>query len=206
MVLTLEQVKLLLPGNTQCDGWLVALNNNLLNFDINSPLRIAAFISQTAHESNSYNTLKENLNYKADQLIRVWPKRFNTANVEEYAHNPEKIANFTYANRNGNGDVASGDGWKFKGRGPIQVTGRENYSQCSQAVYGDDRLLHTPELLETDKDAAVKSACWFWNSKNLNSLADEGDIKKITLRINGGYVGLDDRIARYNSALSILQG
>lgn len=202
---TSDQVAEMLPGNSQADQWFFALNNNLPAYEINSVERVAAFMAQTAHESGNYKLTHENLNYSAKGLMATWPKRFNAARAAEYEHKPEKIANCVYANRIGNGDEASGDGWKYKGRGILQITGRDNYHACSQALFSDDGLVGEPELLETNLDYSVKAACWFWKMKKLNPLADVGDIKEITHRINGGYIGLEDRIKRYNDALDILR-
>lgn len=202
---TLDHATEILKHNDQVEHWYVALIDNLPEFDICSRERVAAFLAQTCHESANYTVLHENLNYRAESLIKTWPTRFNIGNAGQYEHNQEKIANKVYCDRNGNGNEASGEGWKYRGRGPIQITGKANYRACSIAVYGDERLLDTPELLEADMDVAVKSACWFWNSRNLNELADAGNTKEITHKINGGYNGLDDRTARYTIALTVLQ-
>ena len=202
---TLDHASEILKHNEQVEHWYTALCDNLPNFDIYNKERVAAFLSQTCHESANYTVLHENLNYRAESLIKTWPTRFNLGNASQYARNQEKIANKVYCDRMGNGNEASGDGWKYRGRGPIQITGKSNYRSCSMAVYGDERLLDTPELLETDMDVAVKSACWYWNSRHLNELADEGNVKEITLKINGGYNGLPDRTAKYTVAMTILQ-
>jgi putative chitinase len=202
---TLDHAAEILKHNDQIEHWYVALTDNLPEFDICSRERVAMFLAQTGHESANFTILHENLNYRAESLIRTWPTRFNTGNAGFYEHNQEKIANKVYCNRMGNGDEASGDGWKYRGRGPIQITGKDNYRACSMAVFNDERLLETPELLENDMDVAVKSACWFWNSRHLNEIADEGNVKEVTHRINGGYVGLDDRAARYTVAMTVLQ-
>jgi len=203
---TVDQLQQILPSNTQASTWFDALNNNLPTYNIDTVLRVAGFLSQCAHESMDFTHLHENLNYSANALLAVWPSHFSSDTVDQYARNPEKIANCAYANRMGNGDEASGDGWKFHGRGPIQITGKSNYIAFSTFLYNDERLLDTPELLESDLDIAVQSACWFWESHSINQFADAGDILNMTKRINGGTIGLDDRTARYNSALQILQG
>lgn len=174
------------------------------DYDITTKLRFAAWIAQTGHESTDFKTLEENLNYRASALLAVFPTHFTAAEADEYQHNPEKIANRVYANRMGNGDEASGDGWLFHGRGLIQITGRDNYTASSQAMYGDSRLLTNPDLL-TQIDGAVRSACWFWQTNGLNALADSSSFETITQRINGGTAGEDDRLDRYQHALSVLQ-
>ena len=136
-------------------------------------------------------------------MQEVFPRYFRDADPNDYAHQPEKIANRVYGGRMGNGDEESGDGWKFHGRGILQITGKDNYTECSKAIYGDERLLDTPELL-TEKDGAVASACWFWNTRQLNAWSDAENIREVTRRINGGYNGLADRQARYTKALGAL--
>jgi putative chitinase len=202
MKLTASQLKQMVPGITHADHWIEAFDQLLPDYEINTPKRIAAFIAQCAHESGGFKFLKENLNYKAESLMKTFPKYFSdrdTANA--YAKQPVKIANRVYANRMGNGDEASGDGFKYCGRGLIQLTGKSNYSWFAAS------LEISPEeasaYLETFEGAA-QSACWFWESNNLNTEADAGDIKKMTKKINGGYIGLDDRIKHYEHALHIL--
>ena len=202
---TADQVAAILHGNPQPQDWYDALAANLPEFDIATQIRVAMFMAQTAHESANYTRLHENLNYRATSLIAQWPKHFNYDNASQYEHKQEAIANRAYCNRMGNGDEASGDGWKYRGRGIMQLTGKESYAGCSHAVYGDDRLLDTPELVEQDMDVAVKSACWLWNAKRLNPLADASDIKEVTHRINGGFIGLLERQEKFDQCLVILQ-
>jgi putative chitinase len=202
MRLTASQLKQMVPGITHVDHWIEAFDQLLPDYEINTPKRIAAFIAQCAHESGGFRFLKENLNYKAESLMKTFPKYFSdrdTANA--YAKQPVKIANRVYANRMGNGDEASGDGYKYCGRGLIQLTGKSNYSwfAASLEISPDEASAY----LETFEGAA-QSACWFWESNNLNVEADAGDIKKMTKKINGGYIGLDDRIKHYEHALHIL--
>ena len=173
----------------------------LNEFSITTPLRIAAFIAQTAHESAGYSLFLENLNYSAPALLATWPSRFTAATAAQYAHQPEKIANFVYANRGGNGSVASGDGWKYRGRGVIQITFHDNYKVCGAALKLD--LLTNPDLL-LQPFPAFRSGGWFWNSRNLNALADAGDFLGITKAINGGVNGLADRQAYYTRIKSVL--
>lgn len=182
--------------------WLQPLEDTFAKYDINTPERQAAFIGQCAHESGNFKTLEENLNYKPEALMRVWPSRFpDLAIAMKYAHNPEMIANKVYGGRMGNGVEETGDGWKYHGRGLIQLTGKENYANCGSGIGVD--LLSNPNLLNTPEYAAL-SAGWFWNKKGLNALADAGDFETITKRINGGTLGLEDRKAKIAKALSVL--
>jgi putative chitinase len=177
------------------DKWVGALNETCERFAIDSPFRIAGFISNTAHESGGFKFVKENLNYSAASLMRVWPTRFPTVEIaQRYAMQPEKIANRAYADRMGNGDEASQDGSKFLGRGLIQLTGKNNYVAYSMAC--DNEALQHPEIVEQPKYAA-ESAGWFWDVNRLNSLADAQDVGGMCRRINGGYNGLDDRQMKY---------
>lgn len=182
--------------------YLDALNAALSEFDINTPLREAAFLAQTAYESQDFTRLVENLNYSAKRLTQVWPKRFPTLKkAQPYANNPEKLANFTYANRNGNGSEASGDGWKYRGRGFIQITGRANYQACGDALATD--VIADPDML-AKPEFAFRSAAWFWGTHGLNPLADKADLKAITIRINGGTVGFEERRRLYTNVKAIL--
>jgi putative chitinase len=160
------------------------------------------FIAQTAHESADYTALQENLNYRAESLLRVWPSHFSADTVEEYAHNPEKIANCAYANRMGNGDEESGDGWRYHGRGLIQLTGKTNYEHFAASI--GKSLEEAVEYCATP-DGAVESACYFWKAHDLNAKSDDGDIEHVTRAINGGTLGLEDRTNRYNQALDLFQ-
>lgn len=191
-------------SNNDLSIWYIALCDILPKYSINTKKRVAAWLAQTGHESGDFKFLVENLNYSTKGLRTVFPKYFPTDYIaSQYARQPEKIANVVYANRLGNGNTISGDGWKFRGRGLIQVTGRSNYKDCSTMLYDSDLLLKSPELLQ-DVDGAIRSACWFWNKNNLNSLADAGDIVTISKRINGGTTGLQDRLNRYNNCLQVL--
>ena len=184
------------------EKWLEPLNTVFEKYEINTPVRQAAFIGQCAHESANFKILEENLNYKPEALMRVWPSRFpDLPTAMKYAHNPEMIANKVYGGRMGNGVEETGDGWKYHGRGLIQLTGKENYDNCGKAISVD--LIGQPGLLVQPNYAAL-SAGWFWNKKGLNSLADANDIETMTKRINGGLIGLDDRKAKIAKALSVL--
>ena len=196
-----DQLAQILPGNPYIEHWCEALNKILPDYDIATPQRVAAFLAQTAHESGGYTALHENLNYQAASLCRVWPSHFNAAIADQYAHNPEKIANRAYSGRMGNGDEASGDGWKFCGRGLIQLTGKSNYQAFADSVQMN--IDDVPAFLQTF-EGAIQSACFFWENTNLNAVADAGDITRMTKIINGGDLGLEDRVARYNHAIQIL--
>jgi putative chitinase len=205
MELTKDQLKQLLPKNPYIDNWYGALSQLLPDYEINTPQRIAAFIAQCAHESGEFTTLKENLNYRAPTLRKIFPKYFPTDEIaNHYVSLPNKqeaIANKVYANRMGNGDEASGDGFRYCGRGLIQLTGKDNYTwfAASIGITPDE----ASEYLQTFEGAA-QSACWFWESNNLNQWADKGDILTLTKRINGGTIGLEDRIKHYEHALHVL--
>ena len=205
MELTKDQLKQLLPKNPYIDQWYNALSQLLPDYEINTPQRIAAFIAQCAHESGEFTALKENLNYRAVTLRKIFPKYFTTDEIaNQYANLPNKqeaIANKVYANRMGNGDEASGDGFRYCGRGLIQLTGKDNYSwfAASIGIKPDE----ASEYLQTFEGAA-QSACWFWESNNLNAFADVGDILTMTKRINGGTIGLEDRKKHYEHALHVL--
>lgn len=167
------------------------------SFEINTISRQAHFLAQVAHESGGFRAVVENLNYSLDSLRRVFPRYFKTdPDAAAYARQPEKIANRVYADRLGNGPEESGDGWWFRGRGLIQITGKTNYRACSVALFADDRLVKSPQLLEQPR-FACESAAWFWNSRQLNQLADTDGrteaIVAITQKINGGLNGIEDR-------------
>ena len=169
---------------------------------LNTVNRQAGFIAQCAHESGSFCHAAENLNYKAAGLMHVFPKYFpDELHASMYEHQPEKIANRIYANRMGNGDEASGDGYKFRGRGFIQLTGKDNYTKCGHAIGKDLDL--DPDFLTTP-EGALKSALWFWNAHNLSSLADTDDVLHMTKKINGGTIGLEERTALYHKAKEVL--
>jgi putative chitinase len=201
-ILTQDQLAQIIPGNPYVEHWYNALAQACPDYDINSPARLAAFLAQCGHESGGFTAIKENLNYKAESLVRVWPRVFpNMDLANQYAHNPEKIANRAYGGRMGNGPEESGDGYKFCGRGLIQLTGRSNYQAFADSIQVDIETL--PEFLSSF-EGCVQSACWFWENNNLNKWADAGNIEQMTKIINGGTLGLDDRTSRYQHALRIL--
>jgi len=200
--LTLDQLKQLLPKNPYVEHWHKALAQLLPDYEINTPQRIAAFVAQCAHESGGFMFLKENLNYRAESLMKVWPRHFPTLEIaKQYERKPEKIANRAYANRMGNGPEESGDGWKFAGKGLIQLTGRTNYTWFAASL--EISVEEASEYLQTFEGAA-QSACWFWENNNLNRFADVGDIKGMTKAINGGFIGLEDREKHYQHALHVM--
>jgi putative chitinase len=186
----------------KAEEWIDAINETFDRFDISTPERQACFLGQCAHESGGFTALKENLNYSAEGLTKVWPKRFPSLDVTQpYHRNPEKIANKVYADRMGNGNEASGDGFKYRGRGLIQLTGKDNYRACGEALGVD--LVENPDLVSSPQYAAL-SAGWFWDKNKLNQFADANDMTTLTKRINGGTHGLDDRVARTQHAIDVL--
>lgn len=202
-MLTSDHLKKILIGNQRIDDWEISLNKFLPSCEINSIERISSFIAQCSHESGNFKSLSENLNYGWQGLRKTFPKYFPTDELaKSYERKPEKIANRVYANRMGNGNEESGDGWKYRGRGLIQLTGKNNYSVFANSIqFSLEKVI---EYLGTF-DGAVHSACWFWQKNNLNSFADIEDIKGMTKIINGGYNGLDDRIKHYEHAKSVLR-
>lgn len=201
-MITENQLKELIPKNKYVSQWCSALNLILPDYDISTTLRIAAFLAQCIHESGGFVFLTENLNYKAESLMKVWPKHFpNITVAKQYERNSEKIANKAYANRMGNGNEESGDGWRYCGRGLIQLTGKSNYQAFADSI--ETPLSAIPGYLQTF-EGAIQSACWFWETNNLNALADKKDILGLTKKINGGTIGLDDRIKHYEHALHVL--
>jgi putative chitinase len=191
-------------GVDRAAAFIGPLNQALIRWGITTNADIAAFLAQAAHESSQLRRLEENLNYSAEALVRVWPQRFTREQAEACAHQPEKIANKVYCARLGNGDEASGDGWRFRGRGIFQLTGRRNYQDCSIAIAGDaDTLLMNPEFL-AEPAYACESAGWFWHVRGLSGLAERGGFEEITRRINGGLNGLNERVAFWNRAIAML--
>jgi putative chitinase len=188
--------------NPYIDQWYEALEQLLDDYEINTPLRVAHFIAQCAHESGNFVFVKENLNYKAASLRKIFSKYFPTDELAaQYANKPERIANRIYANRMGNGPEESGDGFRYCGRGLIQLTGKDNYTffAGSLGISVED----ASEYLQTFEGAA-QSACFFWEQNRLNRFADANDVKGLTRAINGGFIGLEDRIKHTNHALHIL--
>ena len=203
MTLTKDQIIALLHGNPEAAAWADAALEILPKYEINTPNRIAGFFAQTGHESMKFSALSENLSYRSETLEKLFSKYFSKAgrNAADYAKQPEKIANVIYASRMGNGDTASGDGYRFRGRGVIQLTGRDNYT-----AFGKTIGLTAEEVIDyvQTKKGALESACWYWNSRNINAACD--DIVKMTKLVNGGTIGLEDRRKHYEQALAVLGG
>lgn len=172
-----------------------------LKYRIDTPLRLAHFLSQCHHESMGFKATEENLNYSVDALLRVFKKYFTPRNVEPYARNPIAIASKVYANRMGNGDEASKEGWKYRGRGYIQLTGKNNYAAFDKTVI--DNLLVNPELVATKYP--MLSAAWFWNERGINAQADTVSVRAVTLKVNGGLNGLDDREKLFDRYYGVLK-
>ncbi len=201
---TPEQLQEILPKarRANIDLYCEAINDAMEEFSIDEPECQAMFIAQLAHESGNFSAVRENLNYSAQGLKGIFKKYFPTDELaNQYARKPEAIANRVYANRMGNGPESSGDGWAYRGRGLIQLTGKDNYVLCGRDLEYD--LISDPSYLETPEGAA-RSAAWFWWSRKLNRYAREGNIKECTRRINGGYIGLEDRTEHWHHALKIL--
>jgi len=200
-ILSLQQLKQMVK-NPHIGHWHEALDQLLDDYEINTPLRVAHFVAQCAHESGNFVFIKENLNYKAASLQKIFAKYFPTAELAaQYANRPEKIANRIYANRMGNGPEASGDGYRYCGRGLIQLTGKDNYTFFAGSL--NIPVEEASDYLATFEGAA-QSACWFWEQNNLNRFADANDTKGLTRAINGGYIGLEDRIKHTEHALHVL--
>jgi putative chitinase len=198
MMVTAEQLKQLHIG----EQWVEPLNETFARFDIMNPLRKASFIGQAGHESGNFTKLSEGLSYSAERLMVIWPKRFpNMEIAQKYARNPKALANNVYANRMGNRDEASGDGFRFSGAGLFQLTGHANFYHAGKAL-GEDFVMK-PELVKTPRFAAL-TAGWFWDTHKLNQYADSQDYKTMTKKINGGFIGLADREKHIAHALSVL--
>ena len=203
-----EHLAALIPGNKDVDAWHAALVEVMPKYGINTERRAAHFISQCAHESGNFRTLEENLNYSEKALNAVFGRYFGAApkrNAAEYARNPEKIANYVYMDeyrsKGGQmGNIQEGDGWRFRGRGLKQLTGRNNYTGFGKSI--GMTAEEAAEYVATPK-GAVESACWFWDTNKLNTIADTDDVVKMTKKINGGNIGLADRQARYKKAMEV---
>lgn len=200
-MISAQQLHEIMPG---CDAgaWVPHLTQPLADYAINSALRIATFLAHVAVESREMRVLVESLNYSAGRLMEVWPVTFPTAELAAlYAHDSEKLGNLVYANRLGNGVPASGDGFRFRGRGLLQATGKEQYRAAGAALRID--LLGRPDLLEEPAWAA-RQAAWWWQNAGLNLVADRGDLETSTRRVNGGLNGYADRVAYWRRGLRIL--
>lgn len=198
-----DDLKSIMPTCSQStiDIFIPFIDASFEEFDISTPLTQSAFLAQAAFESVELSHLAENLNYSAERLLAVFYTHFEQGEALGFAHNPEKIANRVYANRMGNGDESTGDGWKYKGRGIFQMTGKFMYEQCGLGLGID--LLNNPELLE-EPENATRSAAWFWDTHSCNSLAEQGLFRTITQKINGGMNGYNERVAYFEKAKSVL--
>jgi putative chitinase len=202
---TEEMVIEMLRGNEEAEDWYDAMCEILPLWEVDTPERVAMFIAQCGHESNNFKVLSENLNYSSKALNAIFPKYFERAgrDAQEYHRQPRRIANVIYANRMDNGDTDSGDGWRFRGGGILQLTGRYNYTK-----FGEEVEMSPEEAVEyvRTKKGALDSACWFWDTNDINKYADARDVKGATKRINGGYIGLEDRQKHYTHAMEVLGG
>ena len=205
MQVTLELLQHMCPKTKKAvlEGYVEPLNTVAEYYEMTAnPARLAGFLAQTAHESGGFNFIKENLNYSKEGLRKIFPKYFPTDELaQQYARQPEKIANRVYANRMGNGPEESGDGYRFCGRGLIQLTGRQNYTKLANDL--GISVEETAKYLETP-NGAVSSAGWFWDNNNLNQYCDKGDFITLTKRINGGTIGLADRQHHFDEAMHYL--
>lgn len=200
-IMSLDQLRQMVK-NPYIADWYEALEQLLPDYDINTPHRIAHFIAQCAHESGEFKFIQENLNYRWTSLRSLFSKYFPTDELARaYEKKPEKIANRIYANRMGNGDEASGDGWRYRGRGLIQLTGKDNYTFFAGSL--DIPVEEAADYLATFEGAA-QSACFYWEQNNLNRFADANDVRGLTRAINGGFIGLEDRIKHTNHALHVM--
>lgn len=200
--LNLEKLKKCVPNNKDHAGLMNAFNKVFEKYQINTKERVAGFLAQCGHESLDFTVLKENLNYGAKGLRGTFGKYFpDDATAAKYERKPEMIANRVYASRMGNGNEASGDGYKYRGRGAIQLTGHDNYTAFAKDI--GKTIDETIAYLET-LEGAIESACWFWKKNGLNEIADKKDITLMTKRINGGTIGLEDRTKHWNNNLQVL--
>ncbi|NWD03936.1 glycoside hydrolase family 19 protein [Pseudomonas gingeri] len=203
MTITLEVLRAILPKSDDAATLFIdPLNEAMQRYAIDSPLRIAAFLAQVGYESEQLRVLSENLDYSAAQLVQLWKNRFDCKTADECAYKPDLIANIAYASRYGNGPADTGDGWKYRGRGLIQLTFHDNYRECDAEL--ELGLIDNPGLLAEPSGAAL-SAGWFWKHHNLNDLADKGNFEEITQEINGGSNGANQRLALYHTALQVLK-
>ena len=204
MQITKEQFKKLAPRckDSYAQSMAEHLPEILEKYQINTPLRFAHFIAQAGHECGGFTIFSENLNYSAESLAKVFPKYFKDVDPAAYARQPEKIANRVYGGRMGNGDESSGDGWKFRGRGAIQLTGKNNYTAfaADNGISVDEAV----QYLQTDR-GTIESAAWFWHKNGLNAIADKDDVVAVTKRVNGGTIGLEDRKKHLEEAKHLVE-
>ena len=204
-MITVDQFSELFPEADSPEEWVMALEASLPDYEIDTPERVAAFISQCAVETGGWRWFEENMNYSAQRMMQVWPRIFNKALAQKCHRNPEMVANYAYANRMGNGGPETGDGWRFRGRGPIHLTGRNNYTAFAEDEFEEPGfILDNPDMVALEKDIAIKSALWFWDKNGLNDLADSKQITKLSRRVNGGDNGLQERIRLFNVIYGML--
>jgi putative chitinase len=201
MTLSVDQFKKMFPACKNPDAVVTAFNNDAAKYGVTTLDRVRAFLAQTGHESGGFNIMTENLNYSADGLLKVFAKRFNAAEAKAYARQPQKIANRVYGGRMGNGPEASGDGFKFRGRGYIQLTGHDNYQAFATAI---GKTLDEVVIYLGTTDGAMESALWFWKKTGLNEVADTKDIVTMTKKINGGVIGIVERQDLYKKATQVI--
>jgi len=199
MMLSVEILRGVMPSAPL--PWLEQMVAQLPAAGFDTDHEVASFVAQVAHESKEFRTLQENLNYSAERLMVVWKKRFPTLDfAKDYEHNPEKLGNYVYANRNGNGDEASGDGYRFRGRGPLQITGRSHYSRCAGDIMSP--IVFDPDLLLLPA-IGIRSAIWYWQADGLDKVDDDDDVRLETRAINGGELGLADRQAYFDRYMQL---
>jgi putative chitinase len=211
-MITGQQFKTLFPRAQDPEGWAASMSEVFPTYQINTPRRIAAFLAQCGHESGGWTVFEENLNYSAKGLVGIFRKYFPTEEIAApYARKPQMIANRVYGGRMGNGPEASGDGWTYRGRGPIQLTGRNNYTAFAKDMFDDwENVVANPDWVTADREFALMSAIWFWNKNGLNKFADDSATAEspafitLTKRINGGTIGLDCRQKHFKEAMALL--
>lgn len=203
---TADKLAACISKNKNPQEWFDGLYEQLPKFAIVTPARVAGFVSQCQHESADFNILTENLNYGAKGLMTIFKKYYQDETLAKaHERKPQLIANRVYANRMGNGPEASGDGWTFRGRGLVQLTGRANYTQCSLDLFGDNTLVEDPDVVANTPAYAILTACWFWHKNRLNDICDRGDVVLLSKKINGGTIGLADRIHHWNECIELFE-
>ena len=201
--ITIEQFNKLFPKAKFSSEFVDAINELFVQYAVVGERRAIA-LAQLAHESLGFSVFVENLNYSKQGLLTVFKKYFNERSAEQYARKPISIASRVYANRMGNGDESTLDGWKYRGRGTVQLTGKQNYTQCSKDLYDDLRLVDNPDLVNSSARVMIEVFCWFWMKNNLNTVCDTQGLIGVTKRINGGINGLVDREKYYKKIKGLL--
>lgn len=203
-MITPDQFQQLFPDAPDADQWCQVIEELLPRYNIDTPERVSAFLSQCAVETGGWRKFEENMNYSADRIMQVWPRIFDRELALQCHRNPEMVGNHAYANRMGNGGPETGDGWKYRGRGPIHLTGRRNYTMFAETFDDPSLIIETPDVVAEDKHISLISALWFWDINNLNDLADVRQITKLSRKVNGGDHGLPQRIALFQSTLDLI--